>query len=261
MSLQGQGADRTMLAVVLTLVYATITTLGDNLIPHIAENVGLWQFHLGRSLFALAMMALAARVFGLRLWPRRPKPVILRALLQTTAIAIYFIALAFMPAAMAAAGLFTAPIFVLLLSRFAFGRRIGGLQIGAVVLGFLGVVLVLGPEALRSASAMALLPILSGFFYALANIATRRWCRGESAESIVATFFVTMGGCGLVGMLLLSTFAPYVPQGVEGFGLRGAVWPDRGFLLWTLLLAVIACIGIAMVTRAYQMADTGRIAV
>jgi hypothetical protein len=54
-------------------------------------------------------------------------------------------------------------------------------RIVAVALGFLGVVMVLGPEALAGASLAAALPVVAGALYALGNIATREWCAGESA--------------------------------------------------------------------------------
>ena len=43
-----------------------------------------------------------------------------------------------------------APIFVLLIQRFAYGLRISGLQVMAVLIGFAGVVLVLGREVVDS---------------------------------------------------------------------------------------------------------------
>ena len=138
---------------------------------------------------------------------------------------IYFGALAFLPVALVAAGLFTAPIFVLLLSRFAYGHPIGPVRILAVAIGFLGVVLVLGPEAVSGASIAALLPVLAGAMYATGNIATREWCPDESAQTLLGGFFLALGVLGLIGMIVLALWPIPVPEGAEGFLQRGAVWP------------------------------------
>ena len=168
--------DRTLAAAGLIFVYASVIGFTDNYVQVIAENAGLWQFHVTRTLMAMVLLGLVALLFGLRLRPVNLKAVVARSAIHGFAMVIYFGALAFLPVALVAAGLFTAPIFVLLISRFAYGHAIGPVRIFAVLLGFAGVILVLGPEALSGASLAAVLPILAGALYAMGNIATREWC-------------------------------------------------------------------------------------
>lgn len=261
MTVQAMAPDRTLMAVGLTLIYAAMVGFSDNYVRAVAGETGLWQFHATRSFLALAMMGLVAPVLGLRLRPRNVKAVAARALLQGIAIMIYFGALAFMPVAVAAAGLFTAPIFVLLISRLIYGERIGPVRLVAVALGFVGVVLVLGPRALAGAGIAALVPALAGAVYAMANIATRRWCAEESAGTLLAGFFVSLGLLGLTGLCVLAIWPQAVPLGPDGFLLRGAVWPDAEYLSWMLLHASFSAIGVGLCTRAYLMADAGRVSV
>ena len=174
---------------------------------------------------------------------------------------IYFGALAFLPVAQVAAGLFTAPIFVLFFQRYLYGQPLRGIQILAVVIGFAGVVLVLGPEALSGATLAALLPVISGALYAMGNIATQRWCAGETAESVVAGFFGMLGVYGLVGMAVLWAFPLVVPEGTEGFLMRGPVWPTGTFLWWTFVQAAGSLVGVGMFVKAYQMAEVSRVSV
>jgi drug/metabolite transporter (DMT)-like permease len=174
---------------------------------------------------------------------------------------IYFGALAFLPVALVAAGLFTAPIFVLLIERFAYGSLIGPFRVLAVLLGFAGVILVLGPEAMQGASLPALLPVLAGALYALGNIATRRWCPQESAETLLAGFFLALGIAGVIGMVVL-TLAPLpVPSGTDGFLMRGPVWPNQAFWFWTFVQAAGSLLGVGLMVRAYQVADATRVSV
>ncbi len=253
--------DRTLQAAVMIVVYAAIIGFTDNFVRVIADQAGLWQFHATRTVMALTLLALAAPLLGLRLRPVHLPSVVARSAIHGTAMVIYFGALGFLPVAMVAAGLFTAPIFVLLISRFVYGEPIGGLGILAVVLGFAGAVLVLGPEAWNGASLPALLPILAGALYALGNIATRRWCPEESAETLLAGFFSALGIIGLLGSLALFLFPIEAPPGPEGFLARGPVWPTPEFWFWTFVQAAGSLLAVGMMVRAYQVAQATTVSV
>jgi hypothetical protein len=135
---------------------------------------------------------------------------------------------------------------------------IGPVRIAAVAIGFLGVMLVLGPEALAGASLAALLPMLAGAMYAVGNIATREWCAEESAETLLAGFFAGLGILGLVGMAALAVWPQVAPEGPEGFLLRGPVfWPPAAFWIWTFVQAAGSLLGVGLMIRSYQIADAG----
>ena len=253
--------NRTLAAFAAVLIYAVIIAFTDNYVRVIAADGGLWQFHATRTAMAFAILAVVAVPLGLRLWPKRPGPVIARSAIHGAAMLIYFGALAFLPVAQVAAGLFTAPIFVLLIQRIAYGQPIRGLQVLAVVVGFAGVVLVLGPEAVTGATFAALLPIIAGALYAMGNIATREWCAGETAETVVAGFFGMLGVMGLVGMAVLWAFPVAVPEGAEGFLQRGAVWPSGSFLGWTFVQSAGSLLGVGMIVKAYQIAEASKVSV
>lgn len=253
--------DRTGTAALLILGYALIIGFTDNYVRVIASEAGLWQFHATRSLMAALLLALAVPLLGLRLRPHSPRAVLGRSLLHGLAMLVYFGALAFLPVAIVAAGLFTAPIFVLLISRLAYGQAISWLQILAVAIGFLGVILVLGPKAMAGASLAALLPVLAGAMYALGNVATRAWCADETAETLLGGFFVVLGLLGALGMVILAVYPLPVAQGADGFLQRGPVWPSTTFLFWTFVQAAGSLLAVGMMIRGYQMTDAGRASV
>ena len=253
--------NRTLLAAFMILIYAAIIGFTDNFLRVIAEEAGLWQFHATRSAMALLILGFVALPLGLRLRPVNLPSVVARSLLHGLAMVIYFGALAFLPVALVAAGLFTAPVFVLLISRYAYGEGIGVWGIGAVGLGFAGAVLVLGPEAWAGASLPALLPVIAGALYALGNVATRKWCAQESAETLLAGFFAALGVIGLIGMVVL-VLAPMVAvPGTEGFLTRGGVWPTAGFWFWTFVQAAGSLLAVGMMVRAYQIAEATLVSV
>lgn len=253
--------DRTLTAAGMVAIYAGVIGFTDNYVRVIAENAGLWQFHATRSVMAWGILLALMVPLGLRLRPVNPGAVAARSAIHSLAMLIYFGALAFLPVAQVAAGLFTAPIFVLLISRFAYGQHIGPVRIAAVAIGFLGVVMVLGPSAMAGASLAAALPVLAGAMYALGNIATRRWCPRESAETLLGGFFLALGILGLIGMALLAAFPLDVPPGVEGFVQRGPVVPSDAFWFWTFVQAAGSLLGVGMMIKAYQVADASRVSV
>ncbi len=253
--------DRTLAAAGMILIYAAIIGFTDNFVRVIASEAGLWQFHATRTVMAVGLLVLLARPLHLRLGARNLRAVLARSAIHGCAMVIYFGALAFLPVALVAAGLFTSPIFVLLIERFAYGAQIGPFRVMAVLLGFVGVILVLGPEAMQGASLPALLPVLAGALYALGNIATRRWCHEESAETLLAGFFLALGLAGALGMVVLALAPVPVPSGTAGFLMRGPVWPTQGFWFWTFIQAAGSLLGVGLMVRAYQVADATRVSV
>ena len=253
--------DRTVAAAGAILIYALLIAYADNYVRVIAAEAGLWQFHATRSVIAIALIYALARLAGRRLRPASLPAVVARSAIHGIAMLIYFGCLAFLPVAQVAAGLFTAPIFVLLISRFVYHHPIGPVRIAAVAIGFVGVVLVLGPTAMAGASWAAILPVLAGALYAMGNVATREWCGAESAETLLTGFFVALGVFGAIGLVMLALFSVTVPAGTDGFIQRGWVAPSGIFVFWVTVQAVISVIGIGLMIKAYQIADASRVSV
>lgn len=259
-AMTARAANATLAAAGLILGYAVIIAFTDNYVRVIAAEGGLWQFHATRTAMALAIAGLVAVPLGLRLRPVNPRAVLARSVIHACAMVVYFGCLAFLPVAVVAAGLFTAPIFVLLIARYVYARPIGPVRILAVAVGFLGVILVLGP-ARDTGGVAAAAPVVAGALYALGNVATREWCPQESAETLTLGFFLMLGVFGLLGMAGLALWAPAVPDGAAGFVLRGFVWPSGTLLFWTFVQALGSLVGVAMMVRAYQIADASRVAI
>jgi drug/metabolite transporter (DMT)-like permease len=253
--------DRTLAALGMILVYALIIGFADNYLRVVAAEAGLWQFHATRSVMALPLIAGFAAVAGHRLRPVSWGAVLARSAIHGTAMLMYFGALAFLPVAVVAAGLFTAPIFVLLISGLVFGERITPVQIVAVIIGFAGAILLLGPAAMRGASVAAVLPVMAGVLYAIGNIATRRWCAAESAETLLAGFFGALCVLGMAGLVVLWVVPVAAPAGADGFVLRGWVAPSGTFMFWVTVQAVGSVIGVGLMIRAYQVVAAARVSV
>lgn len=248
-------------AALAILGYAVLIGYTDNYVRVIAAEAGLWQFHATRTAMAIILFALAAPLLGLSLRPVNGRAVIARSVVHGLGMLVYFGCLAFLTVAQAAAGLFTAPIWVLIFGRFLFGQRIGPFRIAAAAVGFLGVVLVLTPGSDQPLGWASLFPVVAGALYALGNLATREWCAAESAATLTLGFFLAMGAAGLAGMGLLALFPFAVPDGTDGFILRGWVWPSGTFLWWTFVQALGSAVAVGLMVRGYQLAEASRVAV
>ncbi len=253
--------NRPLAAAGMIAIYAVTIGFTDNFVRIIAAEAGLWQFHVTRTVIVAVLLALLARPLGLRLRVVRLWAVTARSALHGSTVMIYFGCLAFLPVVQVAAGLFTAPIFVLLISRFAFGHRIGPYRIAAVAVGFLGMILVLGPPDGAKIGLASVLPVGAAVLYALGSIATREWCSRESAAVLTAGFFAALGVLGLIGMAALALWPQVVPDGQAGFVLRGLVVPSVGFWLWTFVQAAGSLAAIAAMVRGYQLAEASRVAI
>lgn len=253
--------NRTLAALGGILVYAGLVGFADNYVRIIAAHGGLWQFHAMRSAMIFGLFLVLALPLGLRLRPVNLQAVAARSLIHAIGILCYFGGLAFLPVAVVAAGLFSAPIFVLLISRFVYHQPIGPFRIAAVAIGFMGVILVLGPAGGELPGLATIVPILAGAFYAMANIATRQWCAGESAEVLTVGFFAMLGLMGLAGFAVLAVWGPAAPDGPDGFVLRGYVAPTGTFLFWTFVQAVASLVGVVAMVKAYQLAEASRVSV
>ena len=253
--------NRTAAAALSILGYAVLIGLVDNFVRLIAQEGGLWQFHLMRTVMAAVIIGAAAVPLGLRLRPHRLWAVAARSLVHGAGILIYFGSLAFLSVAQAAAGLFTAPIFVLLLSRFVYGHALGPVRLIAVALGFAGVILVLQPGAQSEFGWRSLIPVIAGAFYALGNVATREWCARESAACLTLGFFIVLGIAGALGLAGTAFFAPQVPEGAAGFLLRGWVTPSLGLLWWVFVQAIGSMLAISFLVKGYQLAEASRVSI
>ena len=252
--------DRPILAAGLILFSMAMFGLVDNYIKVLAQDGGLWQFHLMRSALALSILLLVARAQGGRLWPKRPKAVFLRSLLAALSMLIYFGCLGFMPIAQVIAGLFTAPIWVMVFSVLFFKERVGLWRIGAALVGFVGCLLVLRPDA-GNLGIASVFPPIAGAVYAMGNLATRRWCAAEGTLTLLAGFFLFMGVMGAGGIALLAVHPLPVLPGGDGFLTRGWVTPSASFMTWTAIQGMASIIGVGCTIRAYQVGDASYVAV
>jgi drug/metabolite transporter (DMT)-like permease len=195
--------------------------------------------------FEAGLPALAAGEFGALMG---------RSFLMLLAYTTYYMAFPALPLADAVALYFTVPLFALALAAPMLGETIGWRRITAVLVGFMGVVLMLRPGAGLFEPA-ALLSLFSAFTYATAMLIARKI--GTNTTASVMAFYQNavylLGALAIAGFFQLTGIHHASHKSVE-FLVRAWVWPNTTDLLLIGSCGVIAAIGMTLLTHAYRIA-------
>lgn len=246
--------DKTLMPVGLALAASAILSFIDNFVGVVSQEAGLWQFQVFRTLFAIPLLLIAARISGREVRPVSLPRLAARSIAVSVGLLIYFASLGALPVSQAGAGLFSAPLWVALLSVILFRQKIGGMGAFAVLVGFAGALMLLQPD-FGNLTTLSLMPLAAGLFYGLGMMLTRHWCSDESAIALAIGIFVTIGAVGLA-MLIVVTLWP-------GGTFITAPWspPSARFLWLTLFQAVGAVVAVTLIAQAYRIGNPAVVAV
>ena len=175
---------------------------------------------------------------------------ILRGALLGLSSYAFFLALKFMPLASATAIFFVEPILITLLSGLVLRERIGRRRIVAVVVGFVGALIVIRPN-FASLGWVAGLPLLTAALIAVYSILSRRLSAGSTP--LAMHFYAGVGGTAVLFPMILG----------GGIGAPELVVElPRSSLAWGLLMAVgvLAAIGHFLFIKAYRLAPASVLA-
>ncbi len=144
----GASLSRPVLGITLIVSALFLYTVQDMVIKAYADRFSILQIMCLRSVVALVVLAIIVWLKGglAGFVPHRPWIMMLRGLFGFLAYLGYYLAIAAMPLAQVVAIVFTAPIFVTVFSSLLLGEQVGPRRWTAVVVGFLSVLLVLGPS-------------------------------------------------------------------------------------------------------------------
>ena len=186
--------------------------------------------------------------------------VLIRATLLTLMYLTLYAVIPFVPLSILAAGFYTGPIFIVILSALLIGEPVTRANWIAVFIGFSGVLISLDLFA-DSFSLLAIVPVLSGLFYALAAIVTRSKCHDHKPLSLALAL---AGVLGLTGILMSTAlmWASLDALTIEQSPFMLGPWAPMDLNAWGLiiLLAVLLLgIGILLAT-AYQVASPAIVA-
>lgn len=250
-----QRADRVLLAI-LAMVFTDLTlSIADAIIKVTISDMPLSQFVFLRASVTLPLLIaiLKWRFPQVSLRPLHPGWATLRSCLLLSSLLIYYASLPHLAFSMAAAVYYTIPLFITLFAAFWIREPVGTQGGIGVILGFIGVLLMLKPQA-GDLDLHALIPLASAILYALAMVLTRTRSRGENPFVLALIF-------NLIAIVLAgaASIAPLVAGAESGQGaiqnLFMGEWVPMGGFQWALivLLSMTMLIGSVGTAIAYQL--------
>jgi drug/metabolite transporter (DMT)-like permease len=220
------------------LCFATMNTFTKELRGELPVTGIIW----GRYFFHFALI--------LVMFPRRIPTLldsddkglqIARSVLVLLATACMFIALGFMPLADAVAITFAGPLLIVALSAILLRETVGPRRWGAVIVGFIGMLVIIRPGA-GAFQVAALLPVAVAFFYAMYQIITRHL--SHRSDPLNMLFYTA-----IVGAVVMSAIVPFdwqTPTGAQ----------------WLMLVAIgfLGGLGHYAIIKAYERSETALVA-
>jgi len=254
------------IGIAFVLIGMLAITINDLLIKTLSDAYSLYQIVFIRSLGGLAISLVILQFEGgfAALRTRRPGLHLMRALLIVCANLGFFAALAVLPLAMVNALFFVAPLLITLLSIPILGEKVGPWRMGAVVVGFIGVLLIIGVNGFAGDWPLfaLVLPVGAALAYALMQILTRK-LGGESTAAAMAVYIQTafLVVAALAGLAFGDgRFVDAVDSEALRFVLRPWVWPAPAD--WWVFGVIGTLVGVVAYTmsQAYRMGDAATIA-
>jgi drug/metabolite transporter (DMT)-like permease len=223
---------------IVMMIIATVLFAG-------ASAASKWlvaEYPVGEVLFLRSLSSLIGGaivilpVTGLSVYAtRRPRDHLARGLSQSISQLALLLAFSLMPLAGAVAINFSAPLFAALVSIVWLKEPAGYIRGGALVIGFIGVLIVTDPGA-NSLTLGALFALINAVMYGTVTVAVRGMTRTESANTLV--------------MWMLTVLA-FFHSFLLFFGWRSPSLPDAALLFGT---GFVNAIGQWFWTKALQMA-------
>ncbi|MFT5784960.1 MAG: S-adenosylmethionine uptake transporter [Ascidiaceihabitans sp.] len=243
-------------------------SINDMMIKQLSGGYPLHEMVFVRSFIGILFSLIFVQMEGGWHILRTKQPLLhaVRGLLIVTSNMAFFLALAAIPLADATALFFAAPLFITLLSIPVLGEKVGPLRLGAVVFGFVGVIIMQRPwegvDTLGASRLILLLPVLAALTYALNQLMTRK-LGVESKASALSVYIQGMFIFVSIGFYLIAgdgRFAEGSDNASVQFLLRAWVWPAQSdYWLFGVLGLNSALIGYAL-SQAYRLADAATVA-
>jgi drug/metabolite transporter (DMT)-like permease len=238
-------------------------SLQDIILKHFSDKYSVLQLVFLRGLIAMALMLAFIKLcrISVPLWSSKPKLILARGLLGFSSYIAYYLAIAAMPLAEVVAITFTMPLLVTAMSAIILGEKVGMRRWGAVIFGFIGVMVMLSPSGEFNALAVAL-AFTAAITYASFTVLTRFLSSHDDPLTIAfnALLIFTVASALLSMLMLSGTIA--VSSDHPSLAFFGRDWAMPGTLDMLLILAIgaIAAIGFYCLSKAYCMAEASALA-
>ena len=232
-----------MIAIFYNLLAWAILPFMDTIAKYLSADLSFFQITWARYFFTVAL------TFPLMLFFFRnnlkvttePKLQIFRGLLLFGANILFFYSISIISMAKALTLAFIAPLITTALSPIFLNEKVGLRRWSAVIIGFIGTLIVIRPGYIELNLA-TFAALGTGFFYGIYIIVTRKL---HNSDSPLLTLLLT----GVVGAILASFYVPFV-------------WTPLTLNQWSLLalMGLFACLGHFFLILSLKYADASKLA-
>ena len=238
-------------------------SIQDIIIKYFSGDYSVLQIVFVRGLIAMALLLLLFRLMRERiaLLSKRPFMMLCRGLMGFSSYTCYYLAVAAMPLAEVASITFTMPLFVTAMSSLILRENVGIRRWAAVIMGFVGVLIMLSPSGEFNGLAV-IFAFLAAITYASQTILTRFLGSHDHALTIAFNaIFVFTAVSGVLSLAMLSDIISITSShpSLAFFG-RDWVMPAGFDLLLMLVIGFIAAIGFYCLSQAYVVSEASAIA-
>lgn len=206
-----------------------------------------------RNIFGVVLVGLAIWKIPLKQTGGKPLLLLFRGSMGFAALLAYFYIMAHIPLGEAVTYNKTSPIFVAIFAYIFLKEKLHPSALLAIVLGFVGIVLVAQPEG-GNFDKYDMLGIFSGIGAALAYTSIRELRTYYDTRAIVMSFM----GVGTIAPLLLMLVTPYVEVSADFDWMFATFVMPKGIeWLYVTAVGIFATISQLLMTKAYEYTKAG----
>ena len=232
-----------MKAIIFNLSAWAILPFMDTIAKYLSSDLSFFQITWARYFFTV-FFTLPFMFFFFKknlTWTTQPKLQIFRGLTLFFANVLFFYSISVISMAKALTLAFVAPLITTALSPIFLGEKVGFRRWSAVIVGFIGSLIVIRPGFIDFNLA-TIAALGTGFFYGVYLIITRKL---HSSDNPLLTLLLT----GIVGAVVASFLVP-------------VVWINPTFNQWSLLalMGCFACLGHFFLILSLKYAEASKLA-
>jgi len=230
-------------AIFYNLLAWVILPVMDGLAKYLSVDLPVLQIVWARYFFTVVITLSFIIIFFRKqlVWTSKPKLQLFRGLILLCANMLFFYAISIISLAKALTLAFVAPLIVTALSPFILGEIVGYRRWLAVIIGFIGSLIVIRPGLIEFNLA-TLAALGTGFFYGIYFIITRKL---HTADSPLLTLLIT----GVVGAIILSAYMPF-----------SWIQPNPNQWLFMFCIGLCASVGHFFLILSLKYADASKLA-
>jgi len=232
-----------MKAIVFNLLAWVMLPVMDGFAKYLSSDLPVLQITWARYFFTVVFTLPVMFFFYNKqlVWTKKPKLQFVRGIILLCANICFFYSISVISLAKALTLAFIAPLIVTAFSSILLGEKVGVKRWTAVIIGFIGSLVVIRPGfvELNLASFAAL---GTGVMYGFYLIITRKL---STSDNSLLTLLLT----GLVGAVIISCVVPFI-------------WVKPTFNQWSMMagIGVFACIGHLFLILSLKYADASKLA-